>query len=768
MIDFMIDARKQNKTVKVRYGRVLFSGSSGAGKTCFFKLLMNRKCNEQHISTGLAKSEQVIAAVKVGVHTENQCVEFSELNIKTEILKLKVILNKLASKQPCSVVSYEQPHSADSYEQPHSADCYEQPHSADSFEQPHSADTFKQPHSEQASDDEYKPSGVEVIMATETTSTTDNIDKTQKTDELNLFTFMDTGGQPQFISMMPAVNNSALANFIVHNLNNNLNDKVIVSHGGEDGKPTFSPYTIGCTNLELIKSLISFTNNVFLRRKPFLEDMCENRRKEDMCENRRKEDMCENRRKENISYLSFIGSHLDEVLVDTNDEDGIHRINDTLDTVIKDTGLEHVLMNVHPKYKYLIPVNNLTSEDDNQYETHDSVKKIRRKLFEKLLQQQVYNIPIVWILLELEIRNKCEKQKFIKYHEVVNLCHQHNLMKKEEDIKNGLRFHHLFGILLYFDEIPELCDYVFTDYQWLFNNITEIVYQSYLKYDQDNVKVFTNFKWKGFFTESLLDKCDLKLKHYDEDLGDTEVDFKQGFIKLLQYLRIIAPLLQDDKSVIFFMPSILKICDLKNDPCSFPHEVLPENTVICDKAEPLLIQFRLNGECMDRPGSFPRGTFCCLIVELLQASSTWRLYWLDNKEKVFDNLVTLLYRQTGQYITLIDRIFYLEVVMLQEKGSCLKSIHCEVKQILGKALYKIGEKLNFNNFKLTFSFMCHKCLAEGKHVMLKEASRSAALDCCHGHSTQKTNKYTLWDQVCLNINVLCSYRLEQTVSRRYL
>ena len=42
MIDFMIEARKQNKTIKVRYGRVLFSGSSGVGKTSFYKLLMKK------------------------------------------------------------------------------------------------------------------------------------------------------------------------------------------------------------------------------------------------------------------------------------------------------------------------------------------------------------------------------------------------------------------------------------------------------------------------------------------------------------------------------------------------------------------------------------------------------------------------------------------------------------------------------------------------------------------------------------------------------
>ena len=702
MIDFMIKARKQNKTIKVRYGRVLFSGSSGAGKTSFFKLLMNRKCNAQHISTGLVKSEQVIAAVKVDIHTKDQCVEFNELDIKTEILKLQGILNKMASKLPNS--------------------------------------DSELPKSKGIRDKKYKLSDVEVILATESKSKIEDTceTKTKKVDEINLFTFMDTGGQPQFISMIPAVNSSALVTFIVHNLNNNLNDEVTVSHGNKYGKQTFLPYTIGCTNLELIKSLISFANNIFLRKKPFLEDMCKRKRKQ------------------NISYLSFIGSHLDEALANTNNEDDIHKIDRDLDTVLKDTGQDHVWMNVHPKYKYLIPVNNLTSENDNQYGTHDSAKKIRRKLYEKILEQEVYNVPIVWLLLELEIRNKCEKQKFITYHEVVKLCHQHDLMEKEDDIKNGLRFHHLFGILLYFDEIPGLCDYIFTDYQWLFNNITEIVYQSYLCYGQDNIRVVTDFKWKGFFTESLLDKCDLKLKHHIEHLGEIEVDFKSGFINLLQYLRIIAPLSQADHSIIFFMPSILSTCDLKNDPCTFPHEVLPEDTVICDKAEPLLIQFGLCDECVDRPGSFPRGTFCCLIVELLQDSSTWRLYWSDGKESVFDNLVTLLYRPTGQHIILIDRIFYLQVVMLQEKESSLKSIHYEIKLILGVALEKIGEKLNFNNFKLTFSFICRKCLVEGRHIMLKKASCSV-MDCCHGHSTQITIKHTLWDEVSTLMVCVCQF-----------
>ena len=99
MINFMRDARKNNKTVEVRFGRVLFSGSSRAGKTSFYKLLINRKRLEQHISTGLAESEQVIAVVKVDMHSEDKHVVLSELDIEKEISKLHSLLDTMASDE---------------------------------------------------------------------------------------------------------------------------------------------------------------------------------------------------------------------------------------------------------------------------------------------------------------------------------------------------------------------------------------------------------------------------------------------------------------------------------------------------------------------------------------------------------------------------------------------------------------------------------------------------------------------------------------------
>ena len=691
MINFMRDARKNNKTVEVRFGRVLFSGSSGAGKTSFYKLLMNRERFKQHISTGLAKSEQVISVVKVDMHSRDKHVELSELDIEKEISKLHSLLDTMANDE---------------------------------------SSKGKIPAVPKASSEELKLCTVEIQIARKRPPydipKIDLIRETEAEDKImNVFTFMDIGRQPQFISMIPAVNSSAMVTFVVHNVAKSLDDKVAVTHGDSQSNPTFFPYTTDCTNAELIKSLISFSNNSMLRKKPFLERMCKNTAKN------------------NISYLSFIGSHIDQALAGKSGKDNVRKIDDSLGTMVADAGIKHVWRKIHPDYKYLIPVNSLASEGDNEYGTYESVEKIRKKLYNTILEQEIYNVPIVWLLLELEIRKKYEEQIVIPYPEIVKLCGEHNLIEKEEDIKNSLRFFHLFGVLLYFDEVPQLCDYVFTDHQWLFNNLTEIVYQSYLNEDQDDTDIVEVFEQKGFFTESMLDKCNFKLKYQSKSLQ--KKDFKEGFIELLKYLKIIIPLTKKDKGVVYFMPSLLSTCNFGNNQHNIPNKYMPENTVMCDKAEPLLVQFKLQKNT-DGCGSFPRGVFSCLIVELLQNASTWDIHWLRNRKRVFENLVTLLYKNC-LYVALIDKIFYLEVIILQEKDNNSNLMHFhKIKQALNTALEQIGSKLNFERFVLTYGFICYDCLSIGEHRFLEEISQDV-LTCCYGHMTIKTDKHAIWNKV---------------------
>ena len=119
--------------------------------------------------------------------------------------------------------------------------------------------------------------------------------------------------------MLPAVNSSVMINFVVHKMEGgvaSLHSPVTITHSG---KYCFQPYTLGYSNLDLIKTLISFTNNIFLHKKPFLDDVCY-------------------KKGNSVSYLSFIETHLDKV-----SETDIIKIDKILARTVIDSELKNVL-----------------------------------------------------------------------------------------------------------------------------------------------------------------------------------------------------------------------------------------------------------------------------------------------------------------------------------------------------------------------------------------------------------------------------------------
>lgn len=102
----MLDAKRNGYTLKVRYSKVLFSGSSGAGKSSFVNLLLNKKINHRHVSTGVAESQQIMVTKKLGVLFFKQekgtgSLEWTELNFDKEISQLKLrLFNKMQQSSP--------------------------------------------------------------------------------------------------------------------------------------------------------------------------------------------------------------------------------------------------------------------------------------------------------------------------------------------------------------------------------------------------------------------------------------------------------------------------------------------------------------------------------------------------------------------------------------------------------------------------------------------------------------------------------------------
>ena len=87
----MLEACRSGNAIKVRYGKVLLSGSCATGKTSFFHLLLKKKLEDQYKSTSLADAYRVIFTTKVHVQpsTSDEDVEFEMLNFKSEISQLR-------------------------------------------------------------------------------------------------------------------------------------------------------------------------------------------------------------------------------------------------------------------------------------------------------------------------------------------------------------------------------------------------------------------------------------------------------------------------------------------------------------------------------------------------------------------------------------------------------------------------------------------------------------------------------------------------------
>ena len=500
MVNFMLEACRNGHCMKVRFGQVVFSGASGAGKTNFCNLLLKKAFSPDHVSTGLQESERV-STMKIKMqHSDNQ-ITFNVLDIEKEIDELQSRLHTLTKQPQLS----EQPEPKSTEDLPSFVQS-----ELKSTEQEHMHDIKESSsiHGYEDNDEvqEVDPSNTSVPnvvlqIAEESTSITNHA--SDKEDTWNILTFLDTGGQPQFINMLPAVNSCAMVTFIVHNMTNTLDSPVKVAHGNKDGKQSFASYTIGCTNLELIKSLISFTSSKISERK--VKEMFN------------EVSIIEGK---STSYVSFIGTHSDKFL--GKDLSTVKTIDTELIKIVSDFQSPPVLMNMHTSYKYLIPVNNTTAltGDEDQ-----SAGVIRNKLYDVLCERNTYHVPIVWIILELEIRQICKERQnhAISYAEVVELCRQKNLLDKEDDIKSGLKFHHLFGTLLYFEEVEEMSDIIFTDLQWLFDKMTDLVGLSYHLSDNEG---FEEFEHKGIFNPTLLDKIDFTI-------GCINKNFKTSFLKLL-------------------------------------------------------------------------------------------------------------------------------------------------------------------------------------------------------------------------------------------
>ena len=95
MLAKLEQAKANNETLKVSYTTILFSGSSGVGKTSLLSKLNKEKLNKHHNSTGVAKSKHTICIKTTAMVKSTEGLHWTDLDYDSMINHLNQHLHNL-------------------------------------------------------------------------------------------------------------------------------------------------------------------------------------------------------------------------------------------------------------------------------------------------------------------------------------------------------------------------------------------------------------------------------------------------------------------------------------------------------------------------------------------------------------------------------------------------------------------------------------------------------------------------------------------------
>ena len=703
----------------MKFIKILFTGSGAAGKTSFSNLLMKNKFINFHHSTNIVQAKHAVSVRKAVVggscQSDDQNVVWLEMNDDSQMSHLRQILLsldisssqkiqneklKLSSPrelpQPDNITSTNPTSSQSNNVQEASVKKEYVTHQSTSVVK-RVTGLFKVP---------VKSENMASFNSLVQNSIESNIFQHEFNDHgevLNIITLLDTGGQPEYIHLLPTINIHPMVNFVIHNLSKNLGDQVLVEYS-EHGKLVFEPYHLKYSNFDMIKFLMSSINDSLEKASSQVPQLVTIPGKN------------------NSSYLCCVGTHADKVNSDT-----IHDVDRQLSLMVKKLDCKASVWQ-NKDGCVLFPVDNTTAGDNTK---EDPIAKfIRNKINKLSAYKDLYELPITWMLFELEIRQVCFNggKAYISIGDCYSIAHQTNLLPNKEEVRSALIYHHLLGVLLYYPDVPGLCNYVIIDHQWLFDRISSIVCFTFKH--SSNLLAADNLKHHGILTKELIQELEWK-EEIKEDY----------FIALLVEMKIIAPIQREDgNGENYFIPYILPTYTIQPQ----GDDILSQYG--CLQGEPLLIQFVSN--------LLPRGLFCCLAVQILQQlpKNCGNLYTQDTHH-TYSNLITFRL-QSAYSLSLIDKLSYLEIQIRHQESDYYYQfpIHIVVQDILCNALEIVCEQLTFNHGRIQYGFHC-QCGEHNEHIAILTRlipPFDYAL-CRYGNvvPTKLKNGHTVWlQEVC--------------------
>ena len=437
-------------------------------------------------------------------------------------------------------------------------------------------------------------------------------ERSQQTTKDNhaMLHIIDTGGQPEFHEMLPALITGPAINLLVFDLTIDLTSRYEITYRSSSGDS--KPYQTSLTHEEVIfRSLASIA---CLRQNTIGWSFDEVPLKDES---------------EPAAFL--IATHRDCFPNEAEAQAKVDSVNNHLKLKIQASGelFGEDLVQYSTPDKAIFPLD--TRNDEKEIEELRSL--LHRVIFNKFHKLPV---PASWCAFSLKLR---KSKKPIHLLDTCYKMAQDCGIKDREDFKSVLWFlHHRVGVIMHYPEVEGLGNIVITDLQLVFDRITQLITSCFTFKELGSASSEKEFRDNGRFSES-------HVKQLSSRKGDPLTPTR--LVSLLKHLHIVAGPMKikvgRKTEKYYFMPCALKPA---------PVEEEQRDQFICPA--PLTIYF----EC----GYTPVGVFCCLIVYLLSQTSKSELEWkLNDKIVHHRNKITFKVGKCYDCVTLISRATYLEV-----------------------------------------------------------------------------------------------------------
>ena len=500
-----------------------------------------------------------------------------------------------------------------------------------------------------------------------------------------LMNMVDTGGQPAFLEMLPALTIGPALYLIFFRLNQELKKRYqiqYVSKDREDIPLGDSSYTVEEVIFQALSSIACFSCTAPKESMP------------------------------TPSHAAMlIGTHKDQLLKSDPETKALIKAShvelekEILKTDFLNSGKDFLHYAFHGQLMF--EIDNMEGDDRELTKVHKRLEKLIHEEFEN------FRIPASWLMFNIFLH------KMGSHTLSLLQCHEIGARLNVRDTDEALWFlHHHVGTLMHFPEVEEIKDIVICNPQVVFDSVTDLILNSF-KFENVTVPACTRFKETGQFSYEDIEKIARKKS---DNLPLPKL------VKLLEHLNIIASIEPEgpqsgthkwDK--LYFMPAVLKYATEKE----LHMEQSPTDPV------PLMIHFKC--------GFVPVGVFCAMIASLVGQKDTlrWKLLTPLNSDYILcKNKV--VFRIDGTYdITLISKPKRYEIHIARKSTteSALKEICCDVLKTVCDTLDQVIFKMKYKQYLMSshtdqtlyeLGFKCPKHPNEDHLVINRPKSRLEA------------------------------------------